>query len=380
MINKKITLIALAIFLIASYFSITGKLNYEIGQELNKVKKAGQITELSQLAKKEKVYNNNRAQLYLAASEIVDFDFYRRPGSEKKMPIYYKENKEKLISSFQKNQMVFDIMDKSMTLDKCNFNLDYEKGFGTPPPIPNFLNMRKVNYLLSFKAFNDIEEGRYSDALIKINQCLNIGKSFLDENSSLLSQMMAAIFINIGMEPLFYMVENHIEADYRPVINTLSSIKNSCNENFIKSLQVERTRGMDGFKKLTNNTLSSVELEVFEITLIKVNKYESNSFIMTFLNILNIKEDIQINLTKYLNKYTISFLKPWILADELYYVKSINKMIDILQKNPEGEVKQEEPAGYYLISSNLIPNIERAYSIVMNIKKDCKKLIGELEK
>ena len=374
------------IFLIASYFSLTGKFNYEIGAELGKLKKAGEITNLSDLGTKEIVRDSNRAQLYYSAGEMVNFDSRPKGNEVKDIEAYYRENKDKIADSLTKNQTVLDIMDKSMTFNKCNFNFDYEKGFDMKAP--NYLQLRNVAYLLTMKAFDDIDKGRYDQAVLRSARCIKMGGDMADEHGVLINHMVSIAIMKIGITPLQYMFQNHIEANYAPAVNELSSIRNSLSDNFIKSLQAERTCGIDGFNKLlankapdiadsANDTLSKNLITAIAGSNVNYDvskNTKNNEFLMTLLSIFGLSdyENIKIN---FVNKYTLVIAKPYVLASELHYIRSMNKLIDDVKANPEGELKRSEPKKFYIISYMIIPNMQKTQEHTVKIMKDIDEII-----
>jgi len=368
----KRTLTVIAVLLVA-YFNFNFSMNYKINQELNKAKKDGQITELSQLMK-ERVRSDNRAPMYIAAGELADIN--KDYTSEKNMIDNYQKNKEKLQEDFAKNQVVFDIMDKVSTKHQCNFNLDYEKGFQML--IPNFLQMRTLSQLLALKAFDDIEKGNYDDAVKRCTQCLSFAKDLSSEHGSLIQQMIAICIANIGMEPIKYMVKNKIEANYVPVYNELNNIKSSGMENFIKSIEAERTSGVDFYQKFYRDQ------EI--LSFIGCGFSRDNVWFLTLCNIFSIDSNkAQNDVTIFINK-TKSFIlncigkiaKPYILADELSYVKYMNKLVENLKKNPDQQIICPEISKYYILSNFFIPNISKAHGRQIEVITDCSNLINEI--
>lgn len=374
------------IFLVATYFSLTGKFNYEIGAELRKLKKAGEVTELSELGTKEIVRDDNRAQLYYSAGEMVNFDFRSPVNEVKDIEGYYRENKDKIADSIEKNRVVLDIMDKSMTFNKCSFNFDYEKGFDMP--VPNYLQLRTVAYLLTMKAFDDIDKGRYDQAVLRSVQCIKMGGDMANEHGFLISDMVAIAIIKIGIMPIQYMLQNNINANYGTAVNELSCIRNSLGDDFIKSLQAERACGIDAFNKLLANKAPDIADSVNDtlsenlITAIagsNVNydvskNTKNNEFLMTLLSMVGLShyENIKIN---FVNKYTIAIAKPYLLASELNYIRTMNKLIDNVKSNPDGKLKPVNPEKFYIISYVIVPNTQKAQDRNVALMKDIDELI-----
>jgi hypothetical protein len=306
------------------------------------------------------------------------------------METYYRENKDKIADSLGKNQVVLDIMDKSMTFNKCNFNLDYEKGFEMT--VPNYLQLRTVAYLLTMKAFDDMDKGRYEQAVLRSIQCVKMGEDIANEHGFLINDMVSIAIMKIGITPLQYMLQKNIEANYAPAVNELSSIRNSLSEYFIKSLQAERACGIDGFNKLlankapdmadfTNKTLSQDLISGLISTITGINvtydgtkSIKNNVSVMTLLSIFGLSdyENIKIN---FVNKYTLAIVKPYVLANELNYLRSMNKLIDDVKANPEGELKRSEPKKFYIISYMIIPNMQKAQEHNVKFMKDIDELI-----
>jgi len=368
--NRKILLAFIAVLLI-TYFNINLKLSYEIKRELDYAKKDGQITELCQLERTSEK-NDNRAKLYLAAAEMVDFGDFQWEESIKDT---YEKHKEVIREKINKNTETLELMERAMKMEKCNFNYQFEKGFDAP--VPNFLRIRQTARLLALKAMLDIDEGNYDDAVVRCTQCLSLGTDLANEHGTLINHMISVAIVNIGLEPLRYMSERGIDANYGPAIEKMSYIKEKWNENFIKSLECERTMGVDAYRKVINNTPSPLIDELPNILNSDSNLLLGSLFLT--VGIGNKGTASSAYLKGIISKIFIAIAKPYFLSDELHYIRCMSRMIKEVKENPSGEIVYDDIYNKYMLSSILIPNISKAQGHNVKTIKDCSELIENLK-
>lgn len=333
-------LLTISIVLLVAYFNLNFYLNYQINRELNRIKSEGEIIDLSEM-KGNYICKDNRATLYIAAGEIINFDNY----SSENPITYYEKHEQEICAAFDENKTVLEIMEIAMTKSKCNFHLDYEKG--VEMIIPNFCQLRKVAHLLSAKAIEDIKNENYPQAVERITQCLIMGKDFCNSKGGVTTHMMGINFINVASESLNYMIENKIKTDYSSVIKVMNEIKSSGNENLIKSLEIERACGIDCYK----------------------NIFLQGKLIVDSSN----QENIHV-----FSRYSRFILRPYMLADELYYIKYTSRILDKIQNFPKEEVKQEAVSDHYIFSSLVVFNMEKAFLRHQEVLNNCRKLTAEL--
>lgn len=367
--------ITIAVIVIA-YLNINFCLNYKINGEIQKLKSNGQVTELYQL-EKEFVRSENRAALYLAAGDVAykNSEFSDFPQEEQDIMNFYEKNKEKIKEDLEKNNLSLELMEQSMDFANCNFKYQYEKGFEMQ--VPNFLALRKTAQVLVFKAMDDIDQGNYDEALKRCSQCLSLGIDLANENSPLINHMISVAIVKIGLMPLKYMADNNINADYSIVSQELKTIKDTWGEVYIKSLEAERTFGMDAYKRLLNNTFPLGDYFFFPGNL------DSNVWFLTFKNMLGSDitgKDLENSIVKLaFNKIIVTVAKPYILADELHYIKCMNMMIEKIKKDPTAEINIDEFINKYMISAMLIPNLSKASMHNQTAISDCNDLLKKLK-
>ncbi|MEQ8168466.1 MAG: hypothetical protein ABRQ38_06190 [Candidatus Eremiobacterota bacterium] len=337
----KTRLLIIGILLI-TYFNINMYFNHHINSELNRLKKDGEITHLKELVRAP-VRGDNRANLYFGAGEILDIKRTAAPPLDGDIIKYYETNKDKIKVEMERNRIALDIMDRVSTKSKFSFNLDYEKGFAMK--VPNYLQLRSLAQLLEMKAIDEINSGNYEQAVIRCAQCLALGRDIGEENGCLINHMISIAIIRIGTAPLDYMMKNHIVTDYRPAVEQLNLIKGSLNTGFIKSLEAERAAGINFYELLSSNEPV---------------------------------QDSYLELGPLSKRYSRIIVKPYILADKLYYIKYMSNLIDQVQKNPSGEINQPELSKYYIFSKILTPSIKRAAEQNTKIVNKCNELSGGL--
>ena len=356
--HRKVILTILAVLLTA-YFNLNLKFSYEINKELAKAKKGGQITELSGL-EKEFLRRENRAKLYLAAAEIVNIE---KCSYNDGMTGIYNENKEEIKKELLNNQMALDIMEKAVTLSASNFNYEFEKGF--TGHIPNFLALRQVAQLLAFKAMDDIDCGNYDEAVKRCAQGLSLSKDLASEGGMLINHMISVAIARIALQPLEYMADQGIKADYGPAVREMQFIRDNWNETFAKCLEGERTMAVDAYRRLINN--DRVILDGMGIP-------DENIFFSVFYNLITYDTEGLFK-TCIFNKLVMKIAKPYLLADELHYVKNMNRMIKEVRNNPSEEFNYDGIINKYMLSSMLIPNMNKAREHNIKMIEDCDRLI-----
>jgi len=204
----KTRLIILGILLIG-YFNLNMYFKYHINNELQRMKKEGEIVTLNEL-EKEYVRSNNRANLYLGAGEVADINRSHTPPQDSDIIKYYEKYTEEIKAALEKNQVVLDIMDRASTKSNFSLNPDYKKGFEMK--VPNYLQLRAIAQILEMKAIDDITCGNYDEAVIRCAQCLTLGRDIGNENGFLINHMISLSIIRIGTAPLDYMMKNNIKA------------------------------------------------------------------------------------------------------------------------------------------------------------------------
>jgi len=330
--------ITLSVLLIA-YINLNMYLSHQISCETERIRKEEEIINLSDLCQ-DRVRQGNRASLYLAAAELVLFEHH----SSENIVTYYNSNREVIKEELAKNEKVFLLMDEVLKRDKCNFEFDYEDGFAMM--IPNFLQMRNLAHLLATKAIEDMEMGNYDKAVERCAQCLAMGKDLSDTHGAIISHMMGLAIANIGIRPLEYMMENGVKADYAPAIKELNNIKSEFQENFVKSLEAERAFGIDHYDRVILNG--------------QLMDCQTGEKFVTCWNKLRFP------------------IRPYMLADKLYYIRYMSNIIDKVQENPSGELNQEEISKYYIFSQLIIPGVSKASKNNQVLLADCDRILGGL--
>jgi len=322
--------------------------------------------------KREIVREDNRAKLYLAAAEMVKFGDFQ---FEKNIRETYEKHREIIKQDIENNTEALALMENAMTMTKCNFDYQFEKGFDAP--VPNFLNIRKSARLLALKAMVDIDEGKYDEAVARCTQCLSLGTDLAKEHGALINHMISVAIVMIGMEPLKYMSEKGIDANYGPAIEKMCYIKENWNEDFTKSLECERTMGVDAYRRVINNTPSPLIDELPDLF-----DADSNLLLKTLLYTVGIGKEASTSsayLKGIISKVFIILAKPYLLSDELHYIRCMNKMIKEVKGNPEGEIIYDDIYNKYMLSSILIPNIVKANDNNVKTIKECSELIENLK-
>ncbi len=328
--------------LVIGYFNLNMYFNYHINNELQRLKKSGEITTVNELVK-EHVRGNNRANLYLGAGEMVEINRSHTPRGDCDIIKYHEQYREEIKTTLEKNQVVLDIMDRASTKPNFSFNPDYKKGFEMK--VPNYLQLRSVAQILEMKAIDDIACGNYDQAVIRCAQCLSLGRDIGEENGFLINHMISIAIISIGTQPLDYMMKNNIKANYTPAREQLNLIRSSWNTRLLKSLEAERASGISFYEKLTS-------LEPVDSSYLEMGPFNK--------------------------PYGRALMKPYILADKLYYIKYMSNLIEQVRKNPSGEIKQTELSKYYIISRILTPSIKRAAEHNTKIVNSCNELFDGL--
>jgi len=329
--------------LFIGYLNLNMYFNYHINKELQRLKQAGEITSLDEMVKEYVRGGNNRANIYLGAGELADINRSHVPPQDGDIIKYHEKYTEEIKTALEKNQVVLDIMDRASTKSNFSFNHDYKKGFEMR--IPNYLQLRSIAQILEMKAIDDISCGNYDQAVIRCTQCLALGRDIGEENGFLINHMISVAIINIGTGPLDYMMRNNIKANYTPAREQLNLIRSSFNTRFIQSLESERSAGVNFYEKLTS--LEPVDGSYLEMG--PLNK-----------------------------PYVRVLMKPYILADKLYYIKYMSNLIKQVQTNPSGEINQPELSKYYLISRIITPSIKRATEQNTKIVNICNELFDGL--
>jgi len=240
----------------------------------------------------------------------------------------------------EKNKALFEIMNRAFSLEGCDFEIEYEKG--VEADLPNLMNLRKTGQLLILKAIDNIEEGNYDNAVNNCAMCLLLGTD-LSDTKVVICFMTGLSLIEKAEVPLKYMLKKGFKADYEPVKTGLNTIVSSFKDNMVKTLEVERLCGINLFRSIGRRDLPS--------------SYKSGTFTGPMLIIA----------------------KPYILADELYYMRYMKKIIDDMKKNPPASFQQPPVSENYVLSNLLITNLNKAFEENEDIIKECEELLKSFE-
>lgn len=329
----------LGIFLI--YFSASAYINSQINKELNDIKSRGEIISLSEFKKESVPEGENRALLYKTAIENLNKTLgitYPSQGKFVEYYKYYQENKEKIKSELGKNDKVFALMEETSMRNECNFEIDYENGMNAK--LPDLLALRSIVQWMTIKAIDEMEEKNYDKALDYSSRCLLLARDMDNENFPVI-HIVACAIIQIAIEPVNYMAENQIKANFEPVTAELELIHGSIKDNLLKSLEAERASGIDAFDKYLN--LKGIDGK-------PAGPLESIKIIVA---------------------------KPYYLADKLYYIRYISQGIDDIRK--DNTVKAFEDSNY-TISNIIAINLPNLIKINQETDKACSELLEKLEK
>jgi len=259
---------------------------------------------------------------------------------EEDLIAYYRANKKEIKNELEKNKALFEIMNRAFSLEGCDFEIEYEKG--VEADLPNLMNLRKTGQLLILKAIDNIEEGNYDNAVNNCAMCLLLGTD-LSDTKVVICFMTGLSLIEKAEVPLKYMLKKGFKADYEPVKTGLNTIVSSFKDNMVKTLEVERLCGINLFRSIGRRDLPS--------------SYKSGTFTGPMLIIA----------------------KPYILADELYYMRYMKKIIDDMKKNPPASFQQPPVSENYVLSNLLITNLNKAFEENEDIIKECEELLKSFE-
>jgi len=329
-----IILSTLCIFFLV-YLTSLLYLGFQIKGEIQQIKSRGEITDFSEL-KRDIPSDNNRALLYNEASVVISLNLQGIPEKEEDLIAYYRANKKEIKNELKKNKALFELMNRAFSLEGCDFEIEYEKG--VEADLPNLMNLRKTGQLLILKAIDNIEEGNYDNAVNNCAMCLLLGTD-LSDTKVVICFMTGLSLIEKSRVPLRYMLKKGFKADYEPVKTRLNTIVSSFKGNMVKTLEVERLCGINLFRQIGRRDLPS--------------SYKSGTFTGPMLIIA----------------------KPYILADELYYMRYMKKIIDDMKKNPPASFQQPPVSENYVLSNLLITNLNKAFEENEDIIKECEELL-----
>jgi hypothetical protein len=162
--------------------------------------------------------------------------------------------------------------------------------------------------------------------------------------------------------PLKIMAGKGIRADYSKVIAEIDSYLKESNEAFFKTMELERSRGIQIYEQLIL-TPKAIHNKM------KMNKPPSYIAFPTFIEWFIIK------------------LKANVLADELYYLRAVKKTLNAIKLDNVSEMealeisdeKKFRTAFYGCISRSLIISPSMNYTSYKEFNKDLISLRNKLE-
>lgn len=321
------------------YFLLKPKIN----KEIQKIKDSGSPYLVEQIIPPPVPANENAAPYYNSAIELHNSCNDTDPNIKLSINDYCdfqaafnfaQKEPQKIIAYLNKYQGVFDLLYKAYDKPKCRFDLEYEKVWGSK--VPNYVSIRKMALqIVLFDAYL-IQNKRYQDAVnltargLRLAHCVNT-RPF----SSLISHMIEIACYQILYEPLNYMAESNIAADYTPVLNEINTLLQSQQTAMVKTMEMERVACLDTYEK------------IFKGYRFK----EDNSYELV---------PSKYNVVRPIGGYALRY-------DELQYLKYMGKLISRLKEGNLENFSIEEPKWNFMIMSAIfIPDVNRA------VKQDCK--------
>ena len=326
-----IGIVLLVYFITSMYFAS------QINSLLVEAKKGGEIVSLAERKSSGELTEENRAFYYINAGALVNLSIEELPENPQDIMDYYNKYEGKIEVELINNQKVLTFIEQARDCKKCNFCFEYSEGFEMN--FPGLAGLRSVSQLLTLSAISAIANENYEEALEKCRQNLLMGKD-VNDTAFLYSYTKSLAIMENALKPLEYMGDNNINADYKAIIKELEEINSAFNENMIKTLETERASGLELYRKILTNQLEE--------------ENGGGSPILTYIG------------------------KPYVLADELYYLKYMNKMIGNVKKENSSHFKQDKISKYYMLSNMLIPDfnkvVERKSSVIEKSRNVIERL------
>lgn len=280
--------------------------------------------------------DENRAFFYIKAFNTVDTKYDRCDyGLSMKLLVnLYSSSKSETIKELKKNRNVIVYMDEAFGKEKCNFGLDYEKGFKRELPFKS-TKVRAAVYMLVFQALQDIEKGDSNIAVKRIEQCLKLSDD-LSESHILMTEFLAIAVGYVSIDFIDYMLEKKVVADYTPLVNELEKLELKTQTNFIKAVEVERATGLLCYDEFLASPRRSIFLfkpyflmdKLFYLSVMteRLKMINDNSYEEKY-------NDFEQNVRKKLPYYTLApFVLPEFYKGYMTNRKLILKCNDILEK------------------------------------------------
>jgi hypothetical protein len=320
------------------YICISFYSHSKLEKLLSDAKSRGEIISLSEIKKDKISSEENRADFYIKAFNLVNTKYDRcEYGLSMKLILrFYSDNKSDVISELEKNRNVVIIMDEAFDKKGCDFRFEYEKGFKrqTPFKIPR---VRPVVYMLIFQALQDIEKKDNHMAVKRIEQCLKLSDD-LSENHILMTEFLAIAVGHISLNFTDYILKNNVIADYNPLLDDIKKLKWKIQKDFIKSVEVERATGILCYDEFLARPGRSIFL-----------------------------------------------FKPYFLMDKLFYLNVMTERLNMIHNNTYKEKHEEfehqvrEKLPYYTFAPLVLPEFYKGYITNMELVSKCDEIIQKLE-
>lgn len=338
------------LFYAVSSWILSGK----VEKEIDLIKQKGGFYSLSQFVPPPVADEENAARFYMAAIELVDFKWHGILPGEKDFYKLFKEKREEFQKELAKNNVVVELLIEAYNKPKCRFNLDYEEGYEMR--VPNFIHIRNIAQMMAVKAYEELENNEIQKAIDDCVYEVHFLRNFGDAN--FLIQLMVNIACQrIISDPIKIMIERSVKADYSKLIEELQLLEEQMNGSFYRTMQGERVKGIDFFKKVI----------ISEVDVLKNFAYDDSRDISTTDKIMVTVE------------YGL-FKRPFTLYDELFFLKFYRRALEAIREGKVEEFcKNIHISKNLYISNMLIPNFGRAYEQYNKAMQNLKDLQARLK-
>ncbi|MBI2264925.1 MAG: hypothetical protein HYU64_07105 [Armatimonadetes bacterium] len=334
----------------------TSLLSGKVARELDSIRQKGEISSIEQTIPPQIPPEENGAPYYVAAMDLINYA--TGPNKTEDLRDYFSHNRAELREQLKKNHKVFKLLKEAYNQPWCRFNLQYEEGVEMRPL--NFKAARRIAQITAVKAYEDLENGKPQDAaddcMYGLRFLRELGQRGTPSGGALINLMINVACQKWILNPLQYMVEKGVKADYSRVLAELNLLQEEKENSFHRALEVERMLGTDYLEKL---------------------KARKGDFPPAFFAGLagGYPKYYRIFLVA---KYQIA-RKSSILADELFYLQFMRSALTAIESG-KLPLMENPPRGTdkYLISSALIPNFIRAYKQNSQAVKDLENVKSEL--
>ncbi|MCL5773012.1 MAG: hypothetical protein M1536_01335 [Firmicutes bacterium] len=345
-----IIFLCLYIFL---YFGSGWILSQKVDNEINSIKQKGEFYEIYQIIPPRIPDEENAAKFYTDAIERIPtagYPIYEELPGDKNYSEYFNKHKGEIRQELESKKEVVNLLIKAYNKPKCRFNLDYEKGLEMK--ILNFIKIRRIAQDMAIKAYYDLENNEIQKAVDDCVYELRFLKNLNTNNYYLFALACNESLQKIISGPIKIMIERSIKTDYSKLIKELSLLEKEMDGAFFRVLQGGRVMGIEYFKKLS----------------------VSNTPLQYILAGTSISSEIKTTI-----EYGF-FKRPFILYDELFYLRYMKKVTEAIKEGQTDEFYPEPPDMNNLFISNaLIIDFKAAYSYYNNAMQNLKDLQTKLK-